>query len=541
MNTFAYILKNLSDRELLRPRGFSRLLRRVTGLVLLLSVVGGYTTSIADAVAPVGGSGFTAFRTVEDGMEFVSVDAIGARRLAARGFDVTEAMTLSVLDAPAAALHPLNTPVLPDAAPTGTIVAVVDTGVDPAHPWFATHLVAGRSFVGAVEDFSDGHGHGTHVAGIVRQADSSARIMPVRVLDRFGMGGDAQVSAGIIWAVENGAKVVNLSLGGVGRSMALDAAVEFARNNDVVVVAAAGNYGGNGSPIVFPAANDLTVAVAAVDGGSTAASFSNRGLYVDIAALGVGVVSSLPGGGFGGMSGTSMAAPYVAGAFAQLRALRQDLDATTVIRHMESTSRDAGDPGRDDVYGWGILDQVRAASEVTALTAAPVAAPASAGTLDLSTTSRLGAVLLKSKSVVSAMKVYVDGGLAVDTHTSAKQWRVPVLFESEILVAAMDAEGRPYDLMTLTARPKPVAAPKVTLSRSGGFVVVAIKLPPVVGVLRLTAVSTELDVIDIILPRVGKSTSVTYRIPSARTLDWESGACLTVGLSEVCSELATTH
>jgi subtilisin family serine protease len=375
----------------------------------------------------------------------------------------------------------------------------------------------------------------------VRQADPSARIMPLRVLDSSGMGGDAQVAAGIVWAVENGAKVINLSLGGVGRSMALDAAVEFARNNDVVVVAAAGNYGERGSPVVFPAANDLTVAVAAVDGGSAAASFSNRGLYVDVAALGVGVVSSLPGGRFGGMSGTSMAAPYVAGAFAQLRALRQDLDATTVIHHMESTSRDAGDPGRDDVYGWGILDQVRAASEVTALTAAPTAAPASAGALDLSTTPRLGAVLLKSKSVVSALKVYVDGELAVDAHTSAKQWRVPVLFESEILVAAMDAEGRPYDLMTLTARPKPIAAPRVTLSRSGGFVVATIKLPPVAGVLRLSAVSTELDIVDITIPRAGKSLSVTYRIPSARALDWESQACLTVGSSEVCSELATTH
>jgi len=541
MNTFSYLRKSFSDRNALTSRRASRMLRRGIGLVLLFSVLGGYMTSIADAMAPVGGSGFTAFRAVEDGMEFVSVDAIGARRLAARGFDVAESMTLSVLAAPVVGLRPMNVPVLPDASPTGTIVAVVDTGVDPTHPWFSTHLVPGRSFAGAPEDFSDAHGHGTHVAGIVRQADPSARIMPVRAMDPFGRGSDSQISAGIVWAVENGAKVVNLSLGGVGRSMAIDAAIEFARSNDVIVVAAAGNFGESGSPVMFPAANELTVAVAAIDGGSVAAPFSNRGAYVDVAATGVGVVSALPGGRFGGMSGTSMAAPYAAGAFAQLRSLRQDLDASTLMQHIEVTSRDAGDPGRDDVYGWGILDQARAAAEVSALAAAPVVAPASAGAPQFSVVPRLGAVVLKSKSMVSAMKVYVDGELAVDSRAVTKQWRVPMFFESEILIAAFDTEGRPYDLITLNARPKPVAAPRVTLSRSGGFVIATVKSSSTTGVLRLTAVSTDLDVVEVTLPRPGKSTSVTYRIPSGRKLEWDARACLTLGSSEVCSELATTY
>lgn len=505
--------------------------------VVLFAIVGVSAVEASDRTAPVGGSGFTAFRLVDERPEFVSVDAIGARRLVERGFDVSPAESFELLVSPSS-VPSATAPVLPAAAPTGVVVAVVDTGVDVTHPWFAGHLVAGRSFAGAPEDVTDGNGHGTHVAGIVLQADPSARIMPVRVMDRTGFGTDQGVSAGIVWAVENGAKVINLSLGGPARSMALDAAVEYARSRDVVVIAAAGNSGEQGSPLMYPAANDLAVAVAAVDAASVAAPFSNRGPYVDVAAPGVNVVSSLPGGGFGSMSGTSMATPCVSGMFSLLRSLRPDLDATSVIGHVQATSRDVGDPGRDDVYGWGVVDAPRAVAELGAVSAAPVLA--SAGSLELTQSSRPGAIVLRSKTPLASVSIYVDGKVAVKTTTPSTQWRVPLLEETEIVVAATDEGGRSYDMTTLAVRPKPVPAPKVSLLRTAGGLSVTVKLPPVAGEVRLIASSANLDSVDLMLPRRGKTTSLTYRIPTSRGVHWDVLVCLVVGSSEVCGERVTS-
>lgn len=522
------------------PGSLPRLLTRSVSVatllfVVLFSIVGVSAVDASDRTAPVGGSGFTAFRLVDERPEFLTVDSIGARRLAARGFDVAPTERFSLLDSRPSQGLVRNAPVLPSADPTGVVVAVVDTGVDAAHSWFTNHLVPGQSFAGSSEDTSDGHGHGTHVAGIVLLADPAARIMPIRVMDRFGRGTDQGISAGIVWAVENGAKVINLSLGGPGRSPALDAAVEYARSLDVVVVAAAGNSGDHGSPVMFPAAHDLAVAVAAVDGASNAASFSNRGFYVDVAAPGVGVVSSLPGGGFGGMSGTSMAAPHVAGVFARLRALRSDLDAASVIKHLEATSRDAGDPGRDDVYGWGVVDASRAANEVGSVVGSP-AVVASAGTLTLTQSSRPGAVVLRSKKVLASVSIYVNGALVIKSDGPAQQWRIPMFEESEIMVAASDLEGRPYSPLNMTARPKPIAPPKVTLSRTKDALLVTIKLPAVAGEVRLVGSSENFDTLDLTLPRSGKGTSLSYRIPTSRGVLWGVLVCLVSDTSEVCSD-----
>jgi len=534
---------NLTARAILArlARSAARVAAIATLLfVVLFSVVGVPLVAAADRTAPVGGSGFTAFRLVDDRPEFLSVDAIGARRLLDRGFAVVPSEDFSVLDARPLRALPMSTPVLPVADPTGVIVAVVDTGVDPNHPWFANHLVPGQSFAGAAGDSGDGHGHGTHVAGIVRQAYPSARIMPIRVMDDRGVGSDYSISAGIVWAAENGAKVINLSLGGPGRSASLDTAVEYARSLDVVVVAAAGNSGEHGSPVMFPAAHDLAVAVAAVDGASNAASFSNRGFYVDVAAPGVGVISSLPGGGFGGMSGTSMAAPHAAGVFALLRSLRSDLDAASVIKHVESTSRDVGAPGRDDVYGWGVVDAPRAAGEVGNVVPAP-AAVSSAGQLELTQSPRPGAVVLRSKKPLASVNVYVNGALTLTSAVPAKQWRIPMLEESEIIVAALDREGRAYAMLSMTARPKPVAPPKVKLSRTADALVAAITLPPLAGEVRLTGISENFDMFDLALPRNAKQTSMTYRVPTiTRDVRWEVMVCLIVGRSEsgqhLCSD-----
>lgn len=234
-----------------------------------------------------------------------------------------------------------------------------------------------------------------------------------------------------------------------------------------------------------------------------------------------------------------MAAPYVAGVFAHLRALRSDLDATSVIKHVEATSRDAGDPGRDDVYGWGVVDVPRASTEIAAVVATPVVA--SAGPLELNQSPRPGAVVLRSKKPLASVSVYVDGDLALKSDTPTKQFRVPMLEESEVIVAAVGVDGRPYDLLSMIARPKPIDAPKVTLSRTSDALVVNIKLPPVAGEVHLSGSSDGFGYVDLVLPRSGKSTSLSYRIPTSRGVGWGVLACLVVGASEICSDYATSR
>jgi len=507
-------------------------------VVVLLPMMGSPVLAASDKFAPVGGSGFTAFREVGDSLEFVSVDAIGARRLHDRGFSVDESVSYTLDARLAVSAGVQNAPVLPPTAPTGVVVAVVDTGVDPLHPWFTTHLLPGRSFVGAPEDWSDTHGHGTHVAGIVRQADPSARILPIDVFGADDSTKDSVVSAGIVWAVETGARVVNLSLGGTAPSSSLDAAIEFARSRDVVVVAAAGNRGEQGSPPSYPAANELTLAVAALNASLVPASFSNRGIYVDIAALGVGVTSSVPGGGFAAMSGTSMAAPFVAGAAARLRAARPDIDLVATRGHLEATSRDLGDPGRDDVFGWGALDADRAIAEAANLVVPPPVV--SAGQLQVRAISRVGAIVLHIDSPTSSFQVYLDGELFDNGADTRARLVIPALYDTELTIKANDPAGRAYETLTTTVSPLPVAEPTVSLERSRQSVKVAAVLPKVEGRVYLHARSDEGELLVTWLRREGKARLVSYQFTSSRRISWTVTVCLVVADDLVCG-VATTN
>ncbi|MDP9405740.1 MAG: S8 family serine peptidase, partial [Actinomycetota bacterium] len=255
----------------------------------------------------------------------------------------------------------------------GQVVAVVDTGVDGTHPDLAGTLVPGfdAATVGGSATV-DLHGHGTHVAGIaaavvdngvgVAGLGRRAAIMPVRVLDADGLGTSDDVAEGIVWAVDHGADVVNLSLGGTERSTVIASAVRYAGANDVVVVAAAGNEGDAGNPVTYPAAEPGVVAVAAVDRGDVHPTFSGSGDWVDIAAPGVDIVSTVPGG-YASSSGTSMAAPFVAATAALVRARHSQLDAEQVAAHLLATADDIGATGTDPLFGAGVVDPVAALSE----------------------------------------------------------------------------------------------------------------------------------------------------------------------------------
>jgi hypothetical protein len=180
----------------------------------------------------------------------------------------------------------------------------------------------------------DVYGHGTHVAGIaaamtdngmgVAGLGYSSTIMDVKVLDDNGMGAYSWIVSGIIWAVDNGADIINMSLGGSFASSAMEDAVNYAWETGVVVVAAAGNNGD--STPMYPAYYVNCIAVAATDANDAKASWSNYGDWVDVAAPGVSIYSTLKNNDYGYMSGTSMASPHVAGLAALVLATVSDTD-----------------------------------------------------------------------------------------------------------------------------------------------------------------------------------------------------------------------
>lgn len=247
-------------------------------------------------------------------------------------------------------------------------IAVIDTGVDYNHQDLAGKCVAGYNYVDRNSDPMDDHGHGTHVAGIaaalgdnstgVAGADWRARIMPIKVLDAQGSGYDSDVAAGIRYAADHGAEVVNMSLGSSSYSYTLAEAVNYAYNKGVTLVAAAGN---DGSSVSYPAACDHVIAVGALDQGDNLAYFSNRGQALDLTAPGVSILSTVPGG-YGKMSGTSMASPLVAGCASLLLAAHPGYSPSQVEAALVEGATDLGSAGFDTDYGHGKVNALACVS-----------------------------------------------------------------------------------------------------------------------------------------------------------------------------------
>lgn len=277
----------------------------------------------------------------------------------------------------------------PDAR--GTIVAVVDSGVDGTHPDLAGRVLQGAEFVSGSDGPSTGNGwrsphfHGTAVAGVIGATVDNGvgmaglargvRILPVRTLGADGSGYTSDTARGIAWAVDQGARVINLSLGATTPSAVEKAAIDYALSKNVVVVASAGNSGDSGNPVTYPAAYPRVIAVGAYDARRVLAGFSQRGSFVDLTAPGVGITATLPGGRYGAASGTSFSAPFVSATAALIRGNSPSMTATGVQSLLTGTATDLGAPGRDDLYGAGSVDPAKALATV----AVPQAAHVSVG------------------------------------------------------------------------------------------------------------------------------------------------------------------
>ena len=261
----------------------------------------------------------------------------------------------------------------------GVVVAVLDTGIDAANPEFAGRVVPGFNAVtGAADttaDFgptTDDAGHGTHVAGTIAAAANngtgiagiapSVSIMPIKVLGADGVGDFGGLIDGVDWAVTHGARIVTMSLGGPLQPQAVpfvQQTFDRAYAAGVVVVAASGNDGGSADE--YPCNFGHVLCVGSTTSDGTAVSiFSTRTAALSLVAPGEQITSTLPGGGYGYGSGTSMATPHVTGAVALLRSLQPSLSPDDVAAYLTETARPLVAGGRNAASGYGLL-QVGAA------------------------------------------------------------------------------------------------------------------------------------------------------------------------------------
>ncbi len=265
------------------------------------------------------------------------------------------------------------------------IIAILDTGIDLNHSDLKNKIYSnGYDFANEDPIAQDDHGHGTHCAGIAAAETNNkkgiagvawnCKLLPVKVMDSEGSGKYSWISEGIIWASDQGADVINLSIGGEFPSNTLRAALEYAYDKEVVIVAAAGNDGG---AVLYPAAyDDFCLAVAATDYNDRRITFltytweSNFGPEIDVAAPGARILSTYPVPltppgylPYAWGSGTSMATPHVAGLAALIKSLkpwltnRQIMD---IIRYSCDDINSSNYPGKDDYLGYGRINMKKA-------------------------------------------------------------------------------------------------------------------------------------------------------------------------------------
>ncbi|MEU9287094.1 type VII secretion-associated serine protease mycosin [Streptomyces sp. NPDC048275] len=260
----------------------------------------------------------------------------------------------------------------------GVTVAVIDTGVDDSNPQLRGAMASGgKSYVGGSADGTDDiEGHGTRVAGIIAARPITgtgfegiapeAKILSFRYTGGEEKQGDSgTMSAAIRAAVAAGAEIINISSDTANKedNPTLAGAVADAVNSGALIVAAAGNDGADGkSAKTYPASYDGVLAVAASDRNDERAFFSQSGDFVDIAAPGVGMVSTVPKGGQCTADGTSFAAPYVAGVAALLKEKHRDWSAAQIATRLEETAQRPG-RGPNQFIGWGVVDPVAALSD----------------------------------------------------------------------------------------------------------------------------------------------------------------------------------
>jgi subtilisin family serine protease len=372
---------------------------------MLLVMAGGFTPARADESVPPASPGerTVTVSCVTDAADVVSVDVPASQAQdAIRTLPLENPCDMAAVDGTATLMASNDTYRLQQyaldnvpfenawlaATGTGVTVAVIDTGVQSDHADLLGQVVPGRDYITDVEPWTatDVLGHGTHVAGIIAALSNNflgiagaapgVKILPVRVFQNTASGVTASFSdigAGIQWAVDHGADVVSLSLGG-GMETFMKAGVDYALAKGVVVVAAAGNSGA--ATVTYPAAYPGVIAVAATDRSNAKASYSQYGSQVSVSAPGDAIYSTIPSG-YDSMSGTSMATPYVSAEAALILQAHPGYSPEEVKALIESSATDLvaspAKQGRDDYTGAGLINPAQALCGGTCLPAPTLA------------------------------------------------------------------------------------------------------------------------------------------------------------------------
>lgn len=263
-----------------------------------------------------------------------------------------------------------------DANAANTKVCVIDTGYTLSHSDLPSSGVSGFAFSGHGNWSSDGNGHGTHVAGTMvalNNNDGVIGVLPsgqadVHIVKIFNDAGNWTFASDLIDGIQScqdaGAKVVNMSLGGGSSSQTEQTAMNNFYADGMLLIAAAGNDGN--TSLSYPASYDAVVSVAAVDSNRNLASFSQRNAQVELAGPGVAVNSTWNNGGYNSISGTSMASPHVAGVAALVWSNHPQCTAPQIRSALRSTAQDRGSAGRDNSFGFGIVQAKTAVDYLTA-------------------------------------------------------------------------------------------------------------------------------------------------------------------------------
>ncbi|SFG69691.1 Ig-like domain (group 3) [Duganella sp. CF458] len=307
---------------------------------------------------------------------------------------------------------------------SGITIAILDTGVDAAHPDLAARIVPGWNTYDNNSNTTDVFGHGTMVAGAAAAIGNNsvgvagtawnAKIMPMRISDTSGnIAYYSMVASALTWAADHGARVANISYT-VQHVAAIQTAAQYMRNKGGYVVTSAGNTGA----VSTAATSNTMLTVGATDANDVRAGWSTYGALVDVSAPGVGIYSTLKGGGYGAVNGTSFSSPITAGVVALMLSANPALKPDQIDSILLSTVDDLGAAGRDDYYGAGRVNAYRAVSAaksaVTSDTQAPTVAIASPGSTVKGTVNIN--VTANDNLGVSRVELYVGGTLvATDT------------------------------------------------------------------------------------------------------------------------------
>jgi subtilisin family serine protease len=240
----------------------------------------------------------------------------------------------------------------------GVRIAVIDSG---CAEHYALRAVKDKRNFSTDDAADDLVGHGTHVTGIIcadqapcRGIAQQSEVHSLKVLNKKGRCSAESVADALDYATSIGVDLVCMSLGSTTPSITLHSAIQRANAEGIIIVAAAGNDGGH---VNFPAAHAEVLAIGAVDDAGNVCPFSSQGDEIVCAAPGQDIQSTWLAGGYATVSGTSMAAPFVVGVLAlYISTLGRRATPQEVLLALEATARDAGPPGKDKQYGWGLID-----------------------------------------------------------------------------------------------------------------------------------------------------------------------------------------